>query len=123
MCGHWFSGRSKALVVFKGIRRGWFLGEDTLQQELLGQMSARVGEHHYAEERQECGEARAQGIITGELKQRRKGDPGKVRIAWRLRRETTMTLKWITAELEMGAWTHVSNLLSQYRNKNTGKQA
>ena len=91
------------------------MGEDTLKQELLGQMSARVGEHHYAEERQECGEARAQGIIAGELKrlgwtdgelkQRRKGDPGKVRIAWRLRRETTMTLKWIAAELEMGAWT------------------
>jgi hypothetical protein len=33
-----------------------------------------------------------------------------------------MTLKWIAAELAMGTWTHVSNLLSQRRNKTTGKQ-
>jgi REP element-mobilizing transposase RayT len=54
---------------FKGIRRGWFLGDDTLKQELLGQMRAHVGEHHYAEERQESGEACARGIIAEELKQ------------------------------------------------------
>jgi hypothetical protein len=39
----------------------------------------------------------------------------KVRIAQRLRAETTMTLKWIAGELHMGAWTHVSNLLSLQR--------
>ena len=37
----------------------------------------------------------------------------KVRIARRLREETTMTLKWIVGEFHMGAWTHVSNLPSQ----------
>ena len=46
-----------------------------------------------------------------ELPQRRKGDPAKVRIALRLRQETTMTLAWIAQRLKMGAWTHVSNLL------------
>src|SRR5882724_8951754 len=50
-----------------------------------------------------------------ELRRRRKGDPKKVRIARRLREKTTMTLKWIAGELYMGAWTHVSNLLSQAR--------
>ena len=50
-----------------------------------------------------------------ELRQRRKGDPKKVRIAGRSREKTTMTLKWIAGELYMGAWTHVSNLLSQGR--------
>ena len=35
----------------------------------------------------------------------------KVRLARRLREETTMTLKWIAARLQMGVWTHVSNLL------------
>jgi hypothetical protein len=29
------------------------------------------------------------------------------------RSETTMSLKWITRRLEMGSWTHVSNLLCQ----------
>ena len=50
-----------------------------------------------------------------ELRRRHKGDPKKVRIARRLREKTTMTLKWIAGELYMGAWTHVSNLLSQAR--------
>jgi REP element-mobilizing transposase RayT len=119
---------------YKAIRRGWFLGNDVLKQELLGQMSERVGENHYAAERQESGEAKARGIVAAELKRlgwtavelklRRKGDPGKISIAWRLRTETTMTLKWIAAELQMGAWTYVSNLLSNRRpSKNIGKTA
>jgi hypothetical protein len=29
------------------------------------------------------------------------------------RSETTMSLKWIARRLEMGSWTHVSNLLRQ----------
>jgi hypothetical protein len=37
----------------------------------------------------------------------------KVRMARRLRRETTMTLKWIADHLNMGTWTHLSNLLSK----------
>lgn len=88
-------------------------------------MSERVGENHYAAERQESGEAKARGIVATELKRqgwtpeelelRRKGDREKVKIARRLRTETTMTLKWIAAELHMGAWTHVSNLLSRQR--------
>ena len=49
------------------------------------------------------------------MRRRRKGDPKKVRIARGLREKTTMTLKWIAGELYMGAWTHVSNLLSQAR--------
>jgi hypothetical protein len=34
-----------------------------------------------------------------------------VRLAARLRKETTMRLKWIAQHLEMGSWTHISNLL------------
>jgi hypothetical protein len=33
------------------------------------------------------------------------------RIARRLRKETTMTLKWIAEKLKMGTWTHVANRL------------
>jgi hypothetical protein len=35
----------------------------------------------------------------------------KVKIARRLRQETTMTLKWIADRLRMGTWTHVTNRL------------
>jgi hypothetical protein len=48
------------------------------------------------------------------LEQRRKGDLEKVRIARRLRLETTMTLNWIAKRLKMGADGHVANCL---RNK------
>ena len=111
--------------AYKTIRRGWCFGEKAFRQELLEQMAGRAGEHHYAEERQETEEVKAQGIVTAELRRlgwgedelsrRRKGDEEKVRIAGRLRAETTMTLKWIAGRLQMGAWTHVSNLLSATR--------
>jgi hypothetical protein len=42
-----------------------------------------------------------------------KGDPEKVKIALRLRRESIMTLKWIARRLRMGSWTHVSNCLAE----------
>jgi len=44
-----------------------------------------------------------------DLQSTRKGDPRKIRIAKRLRAQTTMTLKWIAAQLHMGTWTHVAN--------------
>jgi REP element-mobilizing transposase RayT len=103
------------------IRRGWFFGADELKEELLARASERVGAQHYGAERQESGEVKAEWLVREELAklgwaeadlaQRRKGDPGKVRIARRLRQETTMTLAWIAQRLRMGVWTHVSNLL------------
>ena len=37
----------------------------------------------------------------------------KVKLARRLRQETTMSLQWIAARLQMGTWTYVSNLLNE----------
>ena len=53
-----------------------------------------------------------------DLLRRRKGDPQKVRIAARLRRETTMTLEWIAARLRMGTATHVAALLQSWNRNN-----
>jgi hypothetical protein len=107
---------------YKTLRRGWCLGDKAFRKELLGQMAERVGESHYGTERQESGEAKAEQIVAEELKcrrweeaslvKRRKGDPEKVKIALRLRRESIMTLKWIAERLHMGSWTHVSNCLA-----------
>ena len=100
-------------------------GEEAFRKELLGQMAGRAGEHHYAEDRSESDEEKARSILAAELKRmhwsatdlkkRPKGDPRKVRIAARLRQETTMTLKWIAGQLHMGVGTHASNLLSRHR--------
>ena len=35
------------------------------------------------------------------------------RVDEKLRSETTVSLKWISQRLEMGTWTHVSNLLQR----------
>jgi hypothetical protein len=51
------------------------------------------------------------------LRQAAKGDERKVRLAARIRGETTMSLKWIAEHLAMGSWTHVSNLLGAGRNE------
>jgi hypothetical protein len=42
---------------------------------------------------------------------RRKGDPGKIAIARRLREETARTLAWIVERLSMGTTTHLAHLL------------
>ena len=58
-----------------------------------------------------------------DLHGRRKSDPQKVRIAARLRRETTLTLEWVANRLCLGAPTHVASLL-QRRNpegRNSGE--
>ena len=60
--------------------------------------------------------------MEAELKRQGKGGREKVEIAWRLRQQTTMTLKWIAQRLRMGTWTHVSNCLTQRRNEKEEKE-
>ena len=62
-------------------------------------------------------ELEALGWTAQDLQDRRKSDPQKVRIAARLRRETTMTLGWIAERLCMGAPTYVASLLQRHNQK------
>ena len=113
---------------FKPIRHGWCLGEETFRQELLAQMSERMGAEHYGEERAQTAEAMAEQIIAEELKRRRwkeaelktrpKGDAAKVALAARLRAETTMTVGWIAERLGMGSRGYLNHLL--YRQRKSG---
>ena len=106
---------------WKRVRRGWCLGDEAFRQELLKAMGSRMGAEHYGEERQETAQAKAERVLGQELKklrwqerhleQTRKGDGKKVRIARRLRCETTMTLAWIAQRLRMGTKTHLAHLL------------
>jgi len=112
---------------WKEIRRGWCLGDQTFRRELLDRMEGRVGEHHYGEERRESAEHKAERLVKEGLKKARwneaelatrpKSDPVKIRLAARLREETTMTLKWIAARLQMGAWTHLNKRLYEHRTR------
>ena len=97
----------------KAVRRGWCLGSEEFRRELLERMEGRLGEHHDGALRAETAQAKAERIIGEELRRlgwketdlscRRKNDPGKLALAARLRRETTLSLKSITARVGLGS--------------------
>ncbi|MBI4662401.1 MAG: hypothetical protein HY735_26575 [Verrucomicrobia bacterium] len=107
---------------WKPIRRGWCLGEEQFRKELLEQVQERAGAHHSGEEIGQSAQEKACRIIAEELaklgwaqehlSERRKGDAGKVRIARRLRRDTTVSKRWIARHLAMGSVSNVTFCLS-----------
>jgi len=121
----------EAGMDYRKLRRGWCLGDKVFRKELLGQMQERLGAEHYGEERAETLVEHAEGIVAQELKRRRwkeqeleqraKGDPVKVVMAVRLRRESAVTVKWIAERLRMGTPGHVNHLLYLERQKVKGK--
>ncbi len=103
----------------KSLRRGWFWGPETFREKLLSLLGDEVGEHNYGEPTRETEAEKARGIIAEELRRagikegdlslRPKGDPLKVGIAARLRRETTVSWRWIAERLHMGHWGSAAN--------------
>lgn len=110
---------------WKAVRRGWCLGGREFREDLLKAMRGSVGMHHGGEERREGEESWAEQLVGEELRRlrwtaadlarRRKGDLKKVRLARRLRQETTMTLTWIARRLNMGTAGSLANLLRNAR--------
>jgi len=117
-------GQETAKADWRAIERGWCLGDEEFRAELLAQVREQRGDH-YGEELRQADEAHAQELLEKELEKRgwtehelmkrRKGDAEKLKMAWRLRQETTMTLKWIAKKLHMGSWTYLSNCLAKKR--------
>ena len=99
--------------ALKVLRRGWCLGGGEYKRQMLEAMEGKLGEHHSGELRRETAEAKAERIVAEELSRqgwnesdlatRRKSDPGKLRIAARLRRETTLTIKAIASRVHLGS--------------------
>jgi putative transposase len=114
---------------FKALKRGWCLGGKAFRKELLAQMKEQAREHHSGEPRAESEAQRAEGIVQeglagldwaeSDLVAARKGHPDKVKLALRLRADTTATIKWIAQRLHMGSWTHVNHLLYWQRRRKT----
>jgi len=104
---------------FKGIRRGWCLEEETFRQELLAQMSERlgasitVGNEPRRRKRRPNGSLR-RGWREGDLQRRLKGDAVKVALAARLRGETTLT-GGMAERLVMSTRGHLNHLLCRRR--------
>jgi len=89
---------------------------------MIPKPSRQCGAEHYGEERHKTGDQKAERVVAEALKRRGwkepeltlqpKGHKVKIAIAKRLRKETTMTHKWIAQRLQMGSWTYVFNLLA-----------
>jgi hypothetical protein len=104
---------------FDLLKRGWCVESEEFRKELLAQMKA--GPEHFGQEIRQSGEYKARSLIDAELKklgwtgadllERSKGDAQKIRMAQLLRKETIMTLGWITQALHMGTKTHLWHLL------------
>lgn len=100
--------------LWAGIRRGWKFGAEDFVERLAEVGKAITGKQgsHLSEEREETMEAKAHGVIRSYLAEGKigkedflklkKGDPKKVQLAAKLRRETTMTMAWIGRELNAG---------------------
>lgn len=96
----------------KAFRRGWYVGGEEFRQRLLEQMESKIGDHHSGELRRESAEAKAHRIIAEELRRLglkeneliglRKSDPAKLAIAARVRKETTLSLKYIAQQVHLG---------------------
>jgi REP element-mobilizing transposase RayT len=94
------------------IRRGWCLGSEAFRKEMLERMEGQLGEHHSGDLRREQAQGRAERIVVEELRglgwteadlvSQPKGAAGKLALAARLRRETTMPLKWIASRVGLG---------------------
>ena len=79
----------------------------------MASAAGRLRAKHYGAERREAQESQALRWLREEmgrlgwdaraLRQAGKGDERKVRLAARIRTETTMSLKWIAQHLEMGS--------------------
>jgi REP element-mobilizing transposase RayT len=109
---------------FQPVRRGWCLGGNEFRRELLEQIAEQKGAHHYGDELMESDQTRAQRLIeealrrkdwtVEDLKARRKGDAFKIRLAAKLRAQTTVTTAWIAEHLHMGTRGHLTHLLYRH---------
>ena len=104
---------------WKKLRRSWCFGRKEFLQEMLDLIAEKHGEQHHGEEIRESGKQKADRFVLemirtagwneSDLLNRLKCDQKKVRMAGRLRAETTMTWRWIAGRLAMGHWRTAAN--------------
>ena len=110
---------------WKGLRRGWCFGQKSFRSQLLELIGQNQTEHHYGEEVRESAVEKAERLTKqllekarwteADLEKHRKGQEVKVRMAGRLRAETTATWKWIATRLKMGHWRSAANAVAASR--------
>jgi len=99
--------------TFAGLRRGWCFGSAEFRRRMLAEIEKAEEAIVGGGLRQETAINKADRIVAEEMKRLqwtaedlrscRKSDPGKLRIAARLRRETILSLKRITTRVGLGS--------------------
>ena len=106
---------------FKPLSADWCIGSEPFRADMLEYIERQRGKWHYGSELWESSPAKAEhligqaldseGISEEQLGRWRKGHPFKIKLAVRLRAQSTVTLDWIAKRLSMGTRGHLSHLL------------
>lgn len=118
------SNPRKRAELFKHYCRGWFIGTNEAKSELTRNLTNQHPDVRWeGADQSTLNAARWESIVLEELKRARKteadigsdkkGAEWKVRIAKRLRKETTVKNPWIAQRLSMGHPNHVSLLVNR----------
>ena len=121
------SARKQLQEQWKALRRGWYVGGKSFMERLVDglEMAAqgRRRESHSGPARQAHDEAaaelnlgkamRALGLNEESLKALSKGSPEKAVLAWWLRENTTVAVRWVSQRLDMGHYTRVTQAISR----------
>jgi len=120
-------GRQRLAAEWKALRRGWYVGGDSFRKQLLERLKpggrAPRRESHSGPAQRAHDEAAAElalrrglgalGLTANELGALPKGAAEKSVLAWWLRRQTTVTLRWVGERLDMGHYTRVTQAVSR----------
>ncbi len=115
---------------FQPLRRGGGVGSEAFGAQILADIEEQRGQGHSGAELGESGEAKAEGLIAQALLTAgvteppianwRQGHPFKVRLAARLRAESTVTVSWIAHRLAMGTRGHLAHRLDRHQRPGAG---
>ena len=124
-------GRRELDEQWRVLRRGWYLGEDSFRHKLedwLDQAASGTRrESHSGGARQAHNEAaagkllwrgrKALGLNAARWEALPAASLEKVALAWLLRRQTTVSLRWVAEHLQMGHYTRVCQAVSRMNRK------
>jgi hypothetical protein len=121
------AGHRKLEEKWRALRRGWYVGGESFQEQLKEKLGAIVAgkkrESHSGGAQQAHGETAAGtllaeglaalGLSRSNLEELPKGAPEKTVLAWWLRDRTTVSLRWVGQMLAMGHYTRVTQAVSR----------
>jgi hypothetical protein len=121
------AGRKELDKQWKELRRGWYVGGESFGEKLKGALQnavkggrreshsgpARAAHDQAAAERRLDQAMEILGLDNKSLRELPKGSPEKLVLAWWLRENTTVTLRWVSERLEMGHYTRVTQAISR----------